>query len=72
MLPVDKATMEAMGIDLETPLQLTVTGNTLVVTPVHAGLSEEEVSAYDRLKTCRPPPHWPGVSAPPHAGADRP
>lgn len=45
VLPVDKATMEAMGIDLDTPLQVTVTGNTLVVTPVHAGVSEEELAA---------------------------
>ena len=45
VLPLDKATMDAMGITLDTPLQLTVTGNTLVVTPVHAGLSDAEVSA---------------------------
>ena len=44
VLPVDKATMDAMGIDLETPLQVTVTGNTLVVTPVHAGVSEQELA----------------------------
>lgn len=43
VLPVDKATMEAMGIDLDTPLQLTVTGNTLVVAPVHAGVSTQEL-----------------------------
>ena len=45
VLPLDKATMEAMGITLDTPLQLTVTGNTLVVTPVHAGLSDAELGA---------------------------
>jgi antitoxin component of MazEF toxin-antitoxin module len=45
VLPIDKATMEAMGIELDTPLQVTVTGNVLVVTPVHVGLSREEIDA---------------------------
>ena len=42
-LPVDKSTMEAMGIDLDTPLEVTVTANTMVVTPVFAGLSKEDL-----------------------------
>jgi len=45
VLPFDKATMEAMGIDLDTPLQVTVSGNSLVVTPVHVGVSAEELEA---------------------------
>lgn len=31
-LPVDKSTMDAMGITLDTPLQVTITANTMVVT----------------------------------------
>lgn len=45
VLPIDKATMEAMGIDPDTPLQVTVTGNALVVAPVHVGLSREEIDS---------------------------
>ena len=44
-LPVDKTTMDAMGISLDTPLEVTLTGNTMVVTPVHVGLSQEKVDA---------------------------
>ena len=43
VLPFDKATMEAMGIDLDTPLQVTVSGNSLVVTPVQVGVPTEEL-----------------------------
>jgi antitoxin component of MazEF toxin-antitoxin module len=45
VLPVDRAIMEAMGIDLDTPLQLTVTGNTLTVTPAHVGATDAELAA---------------------------
>ena len=45
VLPIDKSTMEAMGVDMETPLQVTVTGNTLVVTPVHVGVPKVRVDA---------------------------
>ena len=44
-LPIDKATMGAMGIDLDTPLEVTLTGNTLVVTPVHVGLPRQKLDA---------------------------
>jgi antitoxin component of MazEF toxin-antitoxin module len=44
-LPIDRSTMNAMGIDLGTPLEVTLTGNTLVVTPVHVGVSKEELDA---------------------------
>jgi len=42
-LPVDKATMEAMGIDLETLLQITVSGNTMIVTPSNVGVGPKQV-----------------------------
>ena len=44
-LPVDKGMMEAMGIDLDTPLEVTVTANTMVVTPVHVGLPKKTMDA---------------------------
>ncbi len=42
-LPVDKTTMDVMGISLDTPLEVTLTGNTMVVTPVYVGLPKEKV-----------------------------
>ena len=44
-LPIDKSMMDAMGIDLDTPLEVTLTANTMVVTPVHVGLSQEDLDA---------------------------
>lgn len=44
-LVVEKALLDALGIDADTPLQVTVSGNSLVVTPVHVGLGPEEVAA---------------------------
>jgi len=41
VLPLDRATMEAIGIDIDTPLQLTISGNSLVVTPVNVGVSDD-------------------------------
>ena len=32
-------------MDMETPLQVTVTGNTLVVAPVHVGVPKDRVDA---------------------------
>ena len=43
VLPIDRSIMESMAIDMNTPLQVTVTGNTLVVTPVHVGVGEENL-----------------------------
>ena len=43
-LPVDKATMEAMGIEMDTPLQVTITGNTMIVTPANVGIGPEAVT----------------------------
>ena len=42
-LPVDKAMMEAMGIESDTPLQVTISGNTMIVTPAHVGMGAEAV-----------------------------
>ena len=42
-LPVDKATMEAMGIESDTPLQVTISGNTMIVTPANVGIGAEKV-----------------------------
>lgn len=44
VLPLDKATLEALGIDLDTKLQLSVTGNSLVVTPLGVGVSDDQLS----------------------------
>jgi len=44
-LVIDKALMDALGIDENTPLQLTVSGATLVVNPVDVGLGEEDIRA---------------------------
>ncbi len=44
-LPVDKTMMDAMGIDLDTPLEVTLTANTMVVTPVHVGVAKKDVDA---------------------------
>jgi len=43
-LVIDKALMDALGIQADTPLQVTVTGNTLIVTPVNVGLGREAVA----------------------------
>ncbi|MFW6133245.1 MAG: AbrB/MazE/SpoVT family DNA-binding domain-containing protein [Planctomycetota bacterium] len=44
-LPVDKATMDALGIDLDTPLQVTVSGDALIVTPAEVGIGDKDVDA---------------------------
>ena len=40
-LPVDKAMMEAMGIEADTSLQVTISGNTMIVTPANVGIGTE-------------------------------
>ena len=42
-LVIDKTLMEALGIDDESPLQISVSGNSLIVTPVHVGVGRERV-----------------------------
>jgi len=50
-LVISKALMEALGIDENTPLQITVSGATLVVSPVEVGLGDEKTSeAIARLR----------------------
>lgn len=43
-LVIDRALMETMGIDADSPLEVTVSGNSLIVTPVHVGLGRERVA----------------------------
>lgn len=43
-LPVDKASMDAMGIDVDTPLHVTISGNTMVITPANVGVGSDAVS----------------------------
>jgi antitoxin component of MazEF toxin-antitoxin module len=42
-LVIEKALMDQLGIDACTPVQLTVTGRTLTITPVNVGLGHERV-----------------------------
>jgi antitoxin component of MazEF toxin-antitoxin module len=49
---IEKALMDALGIQADTPLQVTVSGNSLVITPVHVGIGPEAVA--DSLKKLRP------------------
>ncbi len=44
-LVIDKAIMEALGIEGDSPLQITISGNSLIVTPVHVGVGRERVAA---------------------------
>ena len=45
VLPLDKATLDALGISLDTKLQISVTGNSLVVTPLGVGVPDEQLEA---------------------------
>jgi antitoxin component of MazEF toxin-antitoxin module len=42
-LVIEKPLMEALGIQADTPLQVTLSGNTLMVTPTHVGVGQERV-----------------------------
>ena len=44
-LVIEKPMMEALGITEETPLQITVNGNALVVTPANVGIGPERMKA---------------------------
>ncbi|MCC2642736.1 MAG: hypothetical protein K0S45_3149 [Nitrospira sp.] len=44
-LVIEKPMMEALGITEETPLQVTVSGNALVVTPANMGVGPERMKA---------------------------
>lgn len=56
-LVIDKTLMEQLGIGPDTPLQLTVTGGSLVVRPVHNGAGRERVA--DSLSKIREQPGYP-------------
>lgn len=50
-LVLEKPLMDAIGVSSETPLQVTVSGNSLIITPVNVGLGEDAVkSALARLR----------------------
>ena len=51
-LVIDRTLMEAMGIDADTPLQVTLSGNSLIVTPVHVGIGRKKVE--DVIDELRP------------------
>jgi antitoxin component of MazEF toxin-antitoxin module len=42
-LLIEKSMMEALGIEEDTPLQINVSGQSLVVTPVNVGVGKERV-----------------------------
>ncbi|MDM8006682.1 MAG: AbrB/MazE/SpoVT family DNA-binding domain-containing protein [Phycisphaerae bacterium] len=44
-LVIEKSILDAMGIDADTPLQVTVSGQALIVTPVNVGVGTDAVSA---------------------------
>lgn len=50
-LLIERGVMEQLGITADTPLQLSVTGDQLVVTPVHVGVGTEQVK--DAMDTVR-------------------
>ncbi len=56
-LVIDKTLMDQLGIDPDTPLQLTVTGGSLVVRPVNSGAGRERVA--DSLAKIRKRPGYP-------------
>ena len=50
-LVIDKALMEALGIDESTPLQISVSGHSLIVTPVDVGIGRQAVAeAIEQLR----------------------
>ncbi len=51
-LVLDKPVLEALGIDIDTSLQLTVSGNSLIVTPANVGVGPDAVA--ESLQKLRP------------------
>jgi antitoxin component of MazEF toxin-antitoxin module len=50
-LVIEKVLMEAIGIQADSLLQIVVSGNSLIVTPVHVGVGRERVTeAIDKLR----------------------
>lgn len=51
VLVIDAPEMEALGIDADTPLQVTISDNSLIVTPVQVGIGDTEVQGtLDQLR----------------------
>lgn len=44
-LVIDRTMMDMMGIQADTPLEITVRNGSLVVTPVHTDIPSEEIQA---------------------------
>ncbi len=44
-LIIEKPVMQALGITEDTPLQVTVSGNALVITPANVGVGPERMEA---------------------------
>lgn len=51
-LVIEKPLMEALGIQPDTPLQVTVSGNSLIVTPASVGVGREAVA--ESIRKLRP------------------
>lgn len=51
-LVIDKPIMDALGIDTESELQVVVSGNSLVITPVNVGIGRARVS--ESIEKLRP------------------
>ena len=50
-LVIEQRILDALGIDADSELQVTVNGNSLILTPVDVGIGREEVrEAIDRLR----------------------
>lgn len=44
-LVIEKPVLDLLGITQDTPLQITVSGSSLVITPIHVGIGADEVKA---------------------------
>ena len=44
-LVIEKGLMETLGIEADTPLQVTVSGHSLIVTPANVGIGQDKVKA---------------------------
>jgi len=51
-LVLDKPVLDALGITGDTPLQLTVSGNSLIVSPANVGIGPNDIA--DSLEKLRP------------------
>ncbi len=51
-LVIEKPLLEALGIEPDTPVQVTVSGNSLIVTPVTVGVGRKALTA--SLRKLRP------------------